>query len=119
MLVLSRIDKAVEIVGSRYKLAKILGVSANRVNDWYASRVTCSPADATRISAIAELSTTQSLKTLVECTIHAHEGTQRGEHLKGIFRVYLDEHEEERWNTFEGSFDALMRGNQAAIVRRK
>lgn len=118
MLVLSLIDSAVEVVGTRYKLAKILGVSANRVNDWYARRVTCSPADQTRITALAKLSTKRSLETLVESTIDAHEGTQRGEDLKNIFREWLDEHQAERWETFESGFNTLMRGNQAVIVHK-
>lgn len=118
MLVFSLIDSAVEVVGTRYKLAKILGVSANRVNDWYASRVTCSPADQTRITALAKLSTKRSLETLVESTICAHEGTQRGEDLKNIFREWLEEHQASRWSTFEGGFDALMQSNQAVIVRK-
>lgn len=118
MLVFSLIDSAVTVVGTRYKLAKLMGVSANRVNDWYAARVTCSPADQTRITALANLSTTKSLETLVESTIQAHEGTQRGEHLKEIFQKWLCEHEAEKWKAFEESFDSLLEKNKAVIVKK-
>lgn len=116
MSVVSLIDKATQTVGSRYKLAKKLDVSANRVNDWYHKRVTCSPADMARIAHAANMSTDAALETLVEYTIQAHEGTERGDQLKSIFSAWLNENKTANEIGFESTFDRLMRQQLALTL---
>lgn len=79
------IERAAEKTGSRYQIAKQLGVSANLVNDWYKGRVPCQPADQARI---ADLAGENAVDALVEATLEKHEGTPRGEQLKAALKKW-------------------------------
>lgn len=105
MSVVSLIDKAAKIVGSKYKLAQCLGVSANAVNDWNKGRKPCSPADRARIAAIGE---GDPVAELVESTIEAHLGTPRGDHLKEILNQWLENERPAGDIAFDSSVDTLL-----------
>lgn len=86
MTVKTLIDKAAEKVGSRYKLAQKLDVSANQVNDWAHGRKSCSPADRARIASFAGEDAAQEL---IRATLEATEGTTRGEQLRAALGKLL------------------------------
>lgn len=105
MLVVTLIDNAAKVVGSKYKLAQRLGVSANAVNDWNKGRKPCSPADKARIAAIGN---GDPIAELVDSTIEAHMGTPRGEHLKEILRNWLDAAQPSGAKAFDSGVDKLL-----------
>lgn len=81
MSVQTLIDKAAQKVGSRYKLAKALGVSPSQIYDWDDGRKPCSPADRARLAGFAQ---EDAVQELVRATLEATEGTLRGEQLKKV-----------------------------------
>ena len=78
MLVKTLIDNASKIVGTRYKLAKIMGVSPSQVYDWQEERKRCSPADRARLAAFGG---SDAVRELVDATIADYAGTIRGDQL--------------------------------------
>lgn len=81
MTVKTLIDKAAEKVGTRYKLAKLLGVSASQVYDWQEGRKKCSPADRARIAGFAG---DDAVQELVRATLEETAGTTRGDQLRQV-----------------------------------
>ena len=75
------IDKASEKVGTRYKLAQMLGVSASTIYDWEEARKTCSPADRARLAGMAG---EDAVQELVRATLEKTAGTKRGEQLERL-----------------------------------
>lgn len=86
MTVKTLIDKAAEKVGSRYKLAQILGVSPSHVYDWAKGTKTCSPPDRARIASFAGEDPAQEL---IRATLEATEGTTRGDQLRAALGKLL------------------------------
>lgn len=86
MTVQTLIDKAAGKVGSKYKLAQMLEVSPNRVNDWAKGRQPCSPADRARIASFAGEDAAQEL---IRATLEATEGTTRGDQLRAALGKLL------------------------------
>jgi hypothetical protein len=80
------IDRAAKIVGSKYKLAKLLEVSPNKVNDWAKGRASCSPEDRARIAAFANEDAGQEL---VRAVLESTEGTTRGRQLEAALGKLL------------------------------
>lgn len=87
MTIKTLIDNASKVVGSRYKLSKILGVTPSKVYDWQEGRVNCTPPDRARIAAMAGEDATREL---VAATLESTEGTLRGEQLKAALGKFLD-----------------------------
>lgn len=80
------IDNAVKVVGSKSKLARELGVSPQRINDWFAGICTCSPEDRARVAAFAH---EDAVQELVRATLEKHEGTLRGDQLRQVLGKWL------------------------------
>lgn len=86
MTVKTLIDKAAEKVGSRYALAKSLGVNASQIYDWEDGRKPCSPADRARLAGFAG---EDAVQELVRATLEKTEGTLRGEQLRQVLGKWL------------------------------
>lgn len=76
------IDKAAKKVGSKTKLAKRLGVTPQRVNDWRNGKDRCMPTDMAAIGFFAGYNATN---LIASATIAMHDGTPKGEVLKEAF----------------------------------
>ncbi|MBB4225601.1 hypothetical protein [Variovorax guangxiensis] len=75
------IDKAKEISGSDYKLAKLTGHTPQQISDWRHGRKPCPPEDQALIAGVAGLNAEQvALRALVE----KHEGTAKGDRLMKV-----------------------------------
>lgn len=75
------IDKAKEISGSDYKLAKMTGHTPQQISDWRHGRKPCPPEDQALIAGVAGLNPEQvALRALVE----KHEGTAKGDRLMKV-----------------------------------
>lgn len=81
MTVQTLIDRAAQIVGSRYKLAQALGVEKSQVYDWESGAKTCSPADRARIAGFAN---EDAVQELVRATIDSAKGEVRREQLQTL-----------------------------------
>lgn len=86
MSVKTLIDKAAQRVGTRYKVAKALGVTPAQVYDWEEERKSCSPEDRARIAALAN---EDALQELVRGVLEKHEGTLRGKQLEQLLGKLL------------------------------
>jgi hypothetical protein len=86
MTVQTLIDKAVEKVGTRYKLYKVLNVSKSQIYDWYNGTKRCCPADRARLAALAN---DDPVQELVRATLEETEGTPRGDQLKVLLGKLL------------------------------
>lgn len=75
------LDKAAEKCGSKSKLARAMGVSPQRVNDWYSGAVNCVPEDRARLAGFAR---EDALQELVRATLEKTAGTLRGEQLRKL-----------------------------------
>ena len=76
------VDKAANACGNYSKLALKMGVSRNKVNDWKARRITCTPETAITMAEIAgENGAVWALRAIIE----KHRGTNNEAHiLRGI-----------------------------------
>ena len=81
MTVKTLIDKAAEKVGTRYKLAKLLGVTPSRIYDWEEERTPCSAADRARLAGMAG---EDAVQELVRATLEKTAGTKRGDQLQTL-----------------------------------
>lgn len=81
MTIKTLIDKAAEKVGTRYKLAKLLGVTPSRIYDWEEERTVCSAADRARLAGMAG---EDAVQELVRATLEKTAGTKRGEQLERL-----------------------------------
>jgi DNA-binding transcriptional regulator YdaS (Cro superfamily) len=81
MSVQTLIDKAAQRCGTRYKLAKNLGVSANQVYDWANGTKPCSPADRARLAGFAG---EDAVQELVRATLETARGDVRKEQLQQL-----------------------------------
>ena len=79
------IRKAGSIVGSEYKLAKVLGVDQQTLSAWKAERRKCMPPDRARLAGFAR---ENALSELVLSTVEQNQGTIRGEQLRIIFEGF-------------------------------
>lgn len=80
------IDDAVAVVGSKSKLARALGVTPQRVNDWHSGACTCTPHDR---AAIAGFARQDAVQELVRATLEKTAGTLRGEQLRQVLGKWL------------------------------
>lgn len=72
------IDAASKVVGSDYRLARMLETSRGAISDWRHDRRTCPPADVALMASIAGL---DASAWLVRATIEKYEGTAKGDAL--------------------------------------
>lgn len=86
MTVQTLIDNAAKQVGTRYKLAKSLGVQPGVIYDWEAGRRICSPEDRARLAGFAK---EDAVQELVRATLEKTEGTLRGEQLRQVLGKWL------------------------------
>lgn len=75
------IDKAAETVGSKSKLARAMGVSPQKINNWRGGFCTCAPEDRARLAGFAR---EDALQELVRATLEKTAGTLRGEQLRQL-----------------------------------
>lgn len=80
------IDKAAQLIGSEYKLAKALGIDPQTVSAWKARRRTCTPPDRARLAAMAN---EDAVQELVRATLKTTEGTLRGDQLQSVLGKWL------------------------------
>ena len=81
MTVKTLIDKAAEKVGTRYKLAQMLGVTPAQIYDWEDGRKPCSAADRARLAGFGG---DDAVQELVRATLEKTAGTKRGEQLERL-----------------------------------
>ena len=81
MTVKTLIDKAAKKVGTRYKLAKELGVTPAQIYDWEDGRKPCSAADRARLAGFGG---DDAVQELVRATLEKTAGTKRGEQLEKL-----------------------------------
>jgi DNA-binding transcriptional regulator YdaS (Cro superfamily) len=113
MILKNLIEAAADKIGSRYKVAQHLGVSPNRVNDWYHQRQVCQPADQARI---ADLAGEDAIETLIEATIEQHEGTPRGEQLRAALKKRIGQLGAESGSVAVGVMALLAGGSWLSIL---
>ncbi len=80
------IETAATNVGSKSKLARAMGVTPQRMNDWYSGSSTCAPEDRARLAAFARQ---DALQELVRATLEKTAGTLRGEQLRQVLGKWL------------------------------
>ena len=78
VLVNTLIDKATEVVGSNYKLGKLIGVSPQAMSDWKHHRRPCPPEDMALMAAAAGF---DAEAWLIRGLLEKHAGTAKGERL--------------------------------------
>lgn len=86
MSVKTLIDRASAKVGTRYKLAKLLGVSPAQVYDWEAGRKPCPAEDRARIAGFAG---EDAVQELVRATIEQAKGEVRKAQLEKLLGKLL------------------------------
>lgn len=79
MSVQTLIDRAGDRVGSKIKLAILLGVASSQVYDWRDGRKPCSPGDRARIAAFAG---EDAVQELVRATLETAKGETRKKQLQ-------------------------------------
>ncbi len=72
------IDKASAIVGSDYKLAKVIGCMPQNVSNWRHDRASCSPENRALLAAVAGL---DPVAELARAVVEKHAGTSKGDML--------------------------------------
>lgn len=77
----SLIERASSVVGSQYRLAKLLGVPDSQVSNWKSGQRPCTAADRARIAAFAK---EDAVLELIRATLEANDGTLRGEQLRAV-----------------------------------
>lgn len=81
MSVKTLIDNATKTTGTRYKLAKAMGLTPSNIYDWEEGRKTCSPGDRARLAGFAN---EDAVQELVRATLETAKGSIRREQLQQI-----------------------------------